>query len=259
MKQPLIGLGTWKLNGDQCVRTIPLAYDMGYRQIDTGDVYGNHQDIAKAIRSLPRDKLFITTKVAFHDLQPANVKQAIPRMLKELDCDYIDLLLIHWPNPELDMNKTLEAMFSFQEHGAVRSVGVSNFMRSNLNKLADFPIAANQIELHPYLQSKPLVAACREKGIPITAYRPIAKGAFEADPVLNQIGSKHNKTASQIALRWLVQQDISVIPKAANPLHLEANLEIFEFTLSDEDMTKISELDQNKRFCVPDNMPPIDD
>lgn len=256
---PLIGLGTWKLRGDDCIRTIPLAYDMGYTHIDTADVYENHHDIAKAIRFLPREDLFITTKVAFTDLEPEKVRQAVPRYLKELHTDYIDLLLIHWPNPDVDMNTTLEAMMDFKDQGVVREIGVSNFMRSHLEKIRDFPIFTNQIEMHPYLQHKPLVAACQQRGIPITAYRPLAKGAFEQDPILKEIGKNHGKSASQVALRWLIQQDIVAIPKASNPLHLKANLEIFDFTLTEDEMKSLAKLDQNKRFCVPDNMPAIND
>ncbi|MES2200470.1 MAG: aldo/keto reductase [Chlamydiota bacterium] len=261
LKMPLIGLGTWKLYDEECEKTVNTALDLGYRHIDTADEYKNHKAIGKAIKSFPREDLYLTTKVAVHDLLPSQVNEAVPRFLKELQTDYIDLLLIHWPNPDVDLVKTLEAMLLFQKQGLVKSIGISNFVRFHLEMLEphQFPILTNQIELHPYLQRKALVALCKKMGITVTAYRPLAKGAFEKDPTLQKIGKLHGKSASQVALRWLIQQDIAAIPKAATLRHMKDNLDIFDFSLSESEMLQIEKLDQGKRFCSPEGMPIFED
>lgn len=253
---PIIGLGTWQLNGSECEKAVQMALKIGYRHIDTADIYGNHREIGKVIQSWPREELFLTTKLYINDLTPERVFEAVPRFLKELNVDYFDLLLIHWPNREVNMIDTLKAMLHLKERGVVRFIGVSNFMRSHLKAIAPyrFPILTNQIELHPYLQRKPLVEACKKMGITITAYRPLAKGAFEADPVLQKIGKKYGRSPSQIALRWLVQQEFCVIPKASSRQHLKDNFEIFDFVLSADDMKAIQSLDQGKKFCSPEGL-----
>lgn len=258
-KIPLVGLGTYKLQGKECEKVIKQAFDLGYRHIDTADVYENHSAIGKAIQRLPREELFLVTKVPMQDLAPSDVKKDVPRFLKELKTDYIDLLLIHWPNPHIQMNTTLDAMMTFVEKGLVKHIGVSNFVRSHLKEIAPyhFPILTNQIELHPYFQRKLLVAACKKMKITITAYRPLAKGVFEDDPTLKAIGKKYDKSPSQIALRWLVQQDIPVIPKASTARHLKDNIDLFDFSLTQKEMKIIEGLDQNKRYCQPAE--PIED
>jgi 2,5-diketo-D-gluconate reductase B len=258
---PLLGLGTWNLKGEECEKTVKAALELGYRHIDTADLYQNHEDVGRAISPWPREELFLVTKIGMEDLLPDQVHTTVPRFLKELNTSYLDLLMIHWPNPAVDLSKTLAAMLAFKDRGIVRNIGISNFVRFHLEELAPyhFPIVTNQIELHPYLQRKELVADCKKHGISLTAYRPLGKGALATDPILSSIGAKYNKTASQVALRWLVQQDIVVIPKAANPRHLKENMEIFDFKLSEEEMQEIAQLDQNKRFCNPSNFPVFED
>lgn len=261
LQMPIIGLGTWKLSGKECERVISLAFELGYRHFDTADVYQNHEAIGRAIQSLPREAIYLTTKIAMKDLAPEKIKKAVDRFLKELKTDYLDLLLIHWPDEEADLAKALETMAVIQTRKLVHSIGVSNFVRSHLKEVAPFhfPILTNQIEMHPYLQRKQLVAACKKLKIAITAYRPLAKGAFEEDPTLNQIGQVHGKSASQIALKWLVEQGIAVIPKASSRKHLKDNLNLFDFELSLEDMKCIEKLDQGKRFCAPEGFPILED
>lgn len=258
---PLIGLGTWKLNGDECEKVVKEALQLGYWHIDTADAYANHHEIGNAIKPFKREELFLTSKVAISSLLPEQVKEAVPRFLKELKTDYLDLLLIHWPNPEVDMVKTLEEMLKFKEKGQVKAIGVSNFVRFHFQELApyQFPIVTNQIEMHPYLQRKKLVAECKKLGITITAYRPLAKGAFEEDSVLKAIGAHHGKSASQVALRWLVQQDIVAIPKAGSLKHLKENLDIFNFQLSSDEMKQIEKLDAGRRYCNPAEFPVYED
>ena len=258
---PLIGLGTYKLIGEECINTVQKALELGYRHIDTADAYENHKPIGKAIKNFPRNELFLTTKIYLQDLSSAKVRSSVPRYLKELQTDYIDLLLIHWPSPEFKLNETLEAMMRCKEEGLIKSIGVSNFVRKNLEDLEPyhFPILTNQIELHPYFQRRELVKACTKAGISITAYRPLAKGAFEQDPILKKIGDKHHKSPSQIVLRWLIQQDIVAIPKAAKLQHLKDNMSIFDFSLSADEMKTIDALDQGKRYCAPEGYPVFPD
>lgn len=264
MKQkiiPPIGLGTWKLNGSECEKVVHQALELGYRHIDTADVYQNHEPIGKAIEGWPRKEIFLATKLYLNDLLPLRVKSTAERFLEELRVDYIDLLLIHWPNPNVNLADTLQAMLSLKEKGIVKHIGVSNFVREHLKFLAPykFPIVTNQIELHPYLQRKALVAACKAGNIEVTAYRPLAKGSFEKDSVMQKIGKKYGKTPSQIALKWLLHQDYSIIPKAASLKHLKENLNLFDFNITPEDMQEIDKLDSGQRFCAPDIVPSYED
>ncbi|WP_068469302.1 aldo/keto reductase [Candidatus Protochlamydia phocaeensis] len=259
---PLIGLGTWKLNGKECEQVLHTALELGYRHIDTADTYQNHLAIGQVIKSCPqREQLFLTTKLSIDSLLPHQVEAAVPRFLEDLHVNYLDLLLIHWPNPNVSLDQTLLAMQAFQKQGIVRKIGVSNFVRSHFECLASyrFPIAVNQIEMHPYLQRRPLVHYCRQHEISLTAYRPLAKGAFEQNEILKAIGAKYKKTASQVALNWLVQQDIVVIPKAASAKHLKDNLALFDFELSAEDRQQIAQLESGRRFCNPADLPVCED
>ncbi len=256
MKLPFIGLGTWRLYGAECENTVKTALNMGYRHIDTADVYQNHLEIGHAIKAFPRNEIFITTKLFINDLTKNRIEALVPKFLNELGTDYLDLLLIHWPNEEIDLASTLNAM---QEQKGVKRIGVSNFVRSHLPILKKFPILTNQIEMHPYLQRRDLIQAYKEAGIGITAYRPLAKGEFEKDETLNAIGKKHNMTASQIVLKWIIDQDISVIPKAANPKHLKENIEIFDIILSPQEREQIDALDRGARFCAPEGLPVLAD
>ncbi len=261
MKIPSIGLGTWKLSGDECERIVRQALELGYRHIDTADAYENHHAVGKAIRSFPREQLFLTTKLWFNDLVPERVHQATARFLDELQVPYIDLLLIHWPSPDVNLIETLQDMVKLKQEGVIREIGISNFVRFHLKELAPhhFPILTNQIELHPYYQRRPLVKACEEAKIIVTAYRPAAQGAFEEDPVMQKIGKKYGKSPTQIALKWIHQQGMVVIPKAANPKHLKENLAILDFTLDAADMKAIDALDCGKRLCAPEGFPVYDD
>lgn len=256
---PLIGLGTWKLKGQECEKCVTEALDLGYRHIDTADVYDNHRAIGKVIKGVPRNELYLVSKLYLHDLSREKVKAAVPRILEELDIAYLDLLLIHWPHPSIPASETLTAMMDCRQEGLVRSIGVSNFVRSQLDGLNQFPLLANQIEMHPYLQRKELVQDCLKRGIPVTAYRPLAKGAFEQDPVLIGIGKKYGKSPSQIALRWLIENNIAAIPKASSLQHMKDNISIFDFELDAQDRALIEQLDSGQRFCAPDGMQLLSD
>ncbi len=258
---PLIGLGTYKLYGKECQETVEKALELGYRHIDTADCYENHREVGMSIKSLPREQIFLTTKLWLDELEPEDVRKAVPRFLEELDVDYVDLLLIHWPNTSVDLAKTVEEMLSCQEKGMTRHLGVSNFRKNDLKSINPYlsHIITNQIEFHPYLQRKELVKDCLDNEIVITAYRPIAQGAFETDPELQKIGHKYGKSPSQVVLRWIVQQGFSAIPKAASTQHLKDNFNVFDFHLDGDDFKAIESLDCGKRFCAPEGFPIGDD
>lgn len=256
---PLIGLGTWKLRGKECEESVKEALSLGYRHIDTADVYENHIEVGEAIASFPREELFLTSKLWDYDLKdPA---KAVLRFLKELNTPYLDLLLIHWPFKDHNLVNALMEMNKLRESGVIRNIGISNFVISHLEMLDPYhlPIFTNQIEMHPYLQRKELVKECLKRGIKVTAYRPLAEGAFEKDPVMVKIGQKHKKTASQVALRWLTQQNIVAIPKAAKLQHLKDNLQILDFELDPQDFKDIETLDRGQRYCAPEGLPVYDD
>lgn len=260
-KIPLLGLGTYKMVGRECVDGVKKALELGYRHFDTADVYGNHEAIGEAIKGFEREKLFITSKLFTQDLTKEQVAKKVPQFLKELGIEQLDLLLIHWPSKEVPVAETLKAMLQCKEKGLVKGIGVSNFVRFHLKEMEPYldEIVTNQVEMHPYLQRKELKKAYEEAGISITAYRPIAKGAFVEDATLTAIGEKYHKTPSQVALRWLIQNDIVAIPKASTLAHLKENIDIFDFSLEEEEVKAIDELDQSRRYCTPSGLPVYDD
>lgn len=245
---PAVGLGTWKLSGKQCEDSVRTAIEMGYRHIDTADYYGNHIAIGKAIKDIPREELFIVTKIVGGESNPTN---ACKRFLEELQTSYLDLLLIHWPTSSKHTQEALQALLKLQQDQLIRHIGVSNFTLEQLKELQDFefPILTNQIELHPYLQQSELTHYCQDRGIIVTAYTPLQRGQIDACSPLQELSSKHNKTAAQVALRWLFQLNIVSIPKATTREHLRENIEIFDFELTDEEMQTIAALEREQKFC----------
>jgi diketogulonate reductase-like aldo/keto reductase len=242
---PMIGLGTWMLNDKtQCVNAIRLALKIGYRHIDTADIYKNHEYIQEAIKDFDRSKLFITSKLWLDFLDPKLVESECDRALKELGLDYLDLYLIHWPDRTKPLDEIILEMYKLQKKGKIKSVGVSNFTIHHLQDLLNenIKIALNQVEFHPFLNQESLLDFCNKHSIAITAYSPLARRKVYYDPTLREIGLKHSKTPGQISLRWLIQMGIIVIPKASIESHLKENFKIFDFELSSEDMIKIDEI-----------------
>lgn len=247
---PAIGLGTWRLVGDECISTIREALELGYRHIDTADMYGNHREVGEGIRNFSREELFLVSKIIDAELRSENVQKACDRILNELQTPYLDLLLIHWPSKTIPIEETLESMEKLIYLQKTKYIGVSNFLIEHLKQsnLSRFPLLTNQIEMHPYLQEKALVKACQENGMIVTAYRPLGKGIVMDNVLLHEIGSAYNKTPAQVVLRWLYQQNIVSIPKAGSRKHLIENISIFDFQLSSEDMHLISTLEQGMRL-----------
>lgn len=245
---PAVGLGTWKLSGEKCEESVRTALELGYRHIDTADYYNNHTAIGKAIKSVPRDELFLVTKIVGGESDPLH---ACKRFLNELQTSYLDVLLIHWPTSRVHSKTALEAMINLKRSKLVRHIGVSNFTVENLEELDALQdsILTNQIELQPYLQENKLTQYCQGRNIIVTAYTPLQQGHIDACQQLQEICSKYNKTAAQIALRWLWQRNIVSIPKATTREHLQENIAIFDFALTADDMKAIAALERQQKFC----------
>lgn len=245
---PAIGLGTWDLRGDVCVRCVKGALEGGYRHIDTAAMYENEESVGEGVRSssVPREEIFLTTKVWPEDAADGDCQRSVEASLSRLGLDYVDLILLHWPNPDVPVAETMAALCEIKARGLARHIGVSNFTVALLDEAIQEsaePIAANQVEYHPYLDQAPLLAKCREQGVALTAYSPLAKGRVFEEPLLKQIGAAHGKTAGQVTLRWLVQQEgVIAIPRSSNPDHISAALAIEDFSLSSEEMSQISSL-----------------
>ena len=251
---PVLGLGTWRLAGKEATETVRKAIKMGYNHIDTAEMYGNEKQISEAIKNFDRGKLFLTSKVWYENLNYQSVIHACKESLKKLRTDYLNLYLIHWPNPSIDMKETFQALKELYSEGLIRAVGVSNFTIRHLKQALplcqslSLPIVTNQVEFHPFLYQESLLNFCRKNNIYLTAYRPIAKGLVNENNIINQIAKKYQKTPVQITLRWLIQQDIIAIPKASSEKHLKENLDIFDFELDHSDIYTIKKVNQNKRM-----------
>lgn len=247
---PQLGLGTWPMNDDEAAVTVAEALRLGYRHVDTAENYGNERGVGEGLRraGLPREEVFITTKFnrQWHSVDGA--RQACEASLARLGVDYIDLLLVHWPNP--DQGRYVEAfqgLVKLLEAGTVRTIGTSNFKPAHLQRLFDAGLAPhlNQIQLDPWHHRDDLLAIHHQKGIATGAWRPLGCGnAMLADPVITAIATAHGRTPAQVVLRWIVQQGIIATPKSANPLRLAQNLDIFGFTLSPAEMAALDTLDR---------------
>ncbi len=248
MEIPSLGFGTYKLTGTEGQAMIEAAIAAGYRHIDTAALYKNEVEVGAAIRAsgIARNDIFLTTKVWPDNFKADDFKKAVDESLKRLAVDRVDLLLLHWPNPNVPLAETIAALNSVQERGLARAIGVSNFTTSLIReavRLSHIPLAVNQVEYHPYLDQRKVLAEMRLHGMALTAYQPIAGGKVAKDPVLQEIGARHEKTPVQVALRWLVQQDkVAAIPKTSSIERMRENIQIFDFTLTDAEMQRISAL-----------------
>ena len=246
---PMLGLGTWRLNGEECTQAVKSALALGYMHIDTAEMYQNEQEVRCALKNVAREQLFLTSKVFHNHLHHDDVIAACLASLNRLGVRDLDLFLIHWPNRNVPMKETFTALANLQANGMVRAIGVSNFTVRHLQeakKASPVPIAVNQVECHPFLRQDELLAFCRQHKIQLVAYSPLARGKVYQDKTLIAIGKTHKKTAGQIALRWLHQRGIVAIPKASSEKHLRENLEIFDFALTAEEMAAIDALPQQR-------------
>jgi diketogulonate reductase-like aldo/keto reductase len=244
---PLLGLGTWDLRGKNCTRMVDEALRLGYRHIDTAAMYRNENAVGEGLRAsgVPRDDVFITTKVWSSDLRARDFERSAHDSLKNLELDSVDLLLIHWPNASIPLRETVGALCKMKREGVARHVGVSNFdvaLIAEAMRLSTEPLVNNQIELHPFFDQSKTIAASRKAGMSVTAYSPVARGKVMRDAVLARVAKAHGRSPAQISLRYLVQQDIIVIPKTSRPERLKENAAIFDFQLTPAEMKEIASL-----------------
>jgi 2,5-diketo-D-gluconate reductase B len=266
MRMPKLGLGTWAMTGRACTAAVSNALSMGYRHIDTAQMYGNEAEVglARKLSGLPREELFVVTKASSGSLAPDSLRRAFDASMKALGCGYVDLYLIHWPTPSMDLPATLAAMQKLREQGLIRHIGVSNFtvalMRQAVEEIGA-PIACNQVEYHVLLGQSRVLHYARSKGIAVTAYCPLARGGLGrvrelvaiarkhgATPEQVAIARKHGATPEQVALKWLLDQEmVAAIPKASRPENQRANLDALKLTLDDADRAAIAALPKNER------------
>lgn len=252
---PAIGFGTWKLEGFSCTDSVAEAIRIGYRHIDTADSYGNHDEVGQGIikSAVPREEIFLTSKVWWDKLSGENVKKSVGRFLEELRTDYLDLLLIHWPNRSVPINETLNAMQEIKQLGKIRSLGVSNFTINHLKKTNETNIhpVVNQVEMHVSFNQKEMRDFCNEEKIIVTAYSPLGRGSDIENDMLKYMADKYKKTPAQIALAWIMSKGVVPIPKSSHPERIKENFESINIELTDEDIKKIDDLPQNERQVSP--------
>jgi diketogulonate reductase-like aldo/keto reductase len=244
---PQLGLGTWELRDARCACIVEQALRLGYRHIDTAEMYDNEREVGEGLRAsrIPRDELFVTTKVWWTHFDAAGFRRAAQESLRKLKLDHVDLLLLHWPNASVPLAETMGALNEAKERGVARHIGVANFTVDLIEEAVELsaaPLAVNQVEMHPYLDQSKVAAACRRHGLAVTAYSPIARGDAAKDRTLAAIGAFHKKTPAQVSLRYLVQQEIVVIPRTGKIERLSENAGIFDFELSAEEMKAIHAL-----------------
>lgn len=250
---PSLGLGVYKVEeGKEIEETVSYALNLGYRLIDTAAFYDNEEGVGRAIRNstIPREEIFVTTKIWNSDQGYEETLQAFEKSFQKLNIDYIDLLLVHWPVKGKYLN-TYRALEELYKQKKVRAIGVSNFTIEYLQDLlahSTIKPVLNQVELHPKLSQKELIAYCKEHDIQVQAWSPIARGAVLNEPLIVELAKKYKKSTAQIILRWHLQNDVLIIPKSTNKERLKSNASIFDFELLKEDMQKIDALNENKRF-----------
>lgn len=248
---PVVGLGTWELTGAPCERAVKEGIQLGYRHIDTAEMYGNEAEIGKAIRGIERERLFITSKVRSASLDTYDVIRACNQSLDRLATDYLDLYLVHWPNDAIPLDRTMEGMQRLLADGKIKSVGVSNFDVGRLERAmdaSDVPICNDQVEYHPLRPRDEIPRFCRDHGVALTAYCPLARGKVLRDETLQRIGRRHGKSPAQVSLLWLLKKGAVVIPKASSIEHLKSNAELDGWDLSSEDMESIDTLRRSEKL-----------
>ncbi len=244
---PKLGLGTWQNTGASCTRSVQTALELGYRHIDTAQAYGNEAEVGQGIADadVDREDVFLTTKVWRSNLRYDDVLESVKDSLDRLGTDYVDLLLIHWPHPRRPVEPTLNAMSELRDDGAVSHLGVANFTVDQVRaavRIADDPLVTDQVLYHPLKDQSALRRYCEDAGIALTAYSPLARGGVIGDDRLGTIGDRYGKSAAQVALRWLLQQPgVVAIPKATSREHLEENLDVFDFSLTEAEVAEIHE------------------
>ena len=261
---PEVGLGTFRLQGQVVIDSVTTGLDVGYRHIDTAQIYGNEAEVGQAIAGspVPRSELFVTTKIWIENLRRDKLIPSLKDSLRKLQLEQLDLTLIHWPSPQdaIPVAETMAALAQAKAQGLTRAIGVSNFTNAQLRQAIDTvgasEIATQQVEIHPFLQNRKVVEFARSQGIHITAYMPLAYGKVLADPVIAAIATKYGVTPAQVALSWSLQQGFSVIPSSTKRANLEANLHFQRITLSPDEMAQMATLERGERLANPDGLAP---
>ncbi len=259
---PRLGFGTWQITGSDATEAVRDALEIGYRQIDTARMYGNEKEVGAGLASsgVDRSEIFLTTKIFPGEFEPDDLKAAAEESLRALGTDHLDLLLLHWPDPDVPIERTLGAMVELQAAGKIRNLGLSNFPAGMLSEaLRHASVFCDQVEYHPFLAQDPLLKIASERDVLLTAYSPLAHGKVPGDRTLTEIGEAHGKTAGQVALRWLLDQpSVSPIPKASSHERRVENFEVFDFQLSDYERARIDGLPKDRRTADPDFAPDWD-
>jgi len=241
---PAIGLGTWELRGRDCARLVEQALRLGYRHIDTAQIYENEREVGEGVRAsgVKRGEVFVTTKVWTTHFAPNDLLRSAKESLARLRLTEVDLLLLHWPNPQVPLSETLGALAQAKEMGLARNIGVSNFTVALIEEAVaacPAPLVCNQVEYHPYLDQTKVLTACKSFDLALVAYSPVAKGRVKNAEALHRIGQNYGKTAAQVCLRWLTQQGVVAIPRTSKVERLSENIDVFDFRLTDSEMDEI--------------------
>lgn len=243
---PALGYGTWDIRGDVALKMVDAALEAGYRHIDTAQYYDNEKEVGQAVRQsrIAREEIFLTTKVRQDNLSREDLLTTTQQSLEDLGLDYVDLLLIHWPNRNIPLAESLESLQKAQENGWAKHIGVSNFPIALLQQTLDagIKVFTNQVEYHPFLDQTKLLDFMGQNNIKLTAYSPIAQGKVIGNPTIKALGEKYNKHETQITLRWLMQQGCLAIPRTSKVRNMKANMDIFDFELNKAEMATISAL-----------------
>ena len=252
---PRLGFGTWLLQGDEAYDGVRDALEIGYRHIDTARAYENEEDVGRAIADsgVDRGELWLTTKLWTSEFARDRVRRATEDSLRNLRVDHVDLLLLHWPNPEVELEATLQALAELRDGGLIGHAGVSNFPAGLLERALEIsPLLADQVEYHPFLGQDALIDVCLANDLTLTAYSPLAHGEVPKDPALIEIGEAHGKSAGQVALRWLLDQKcVTTAPKASSHARRVENFEVFDFGLTDGDRARIDAMRKDRRTVDP--------
>lgn len=254
---PILGFGTYQLQGDKCAKAIKTALAVGYHHLDTAKRYDNEKIIGQIIKEFKREKLFITSKAWIDGINGESVLRDCHQSLEKLGTTYLNLYLLHWFFKDMPIKDILKSFKKLYDQGKIKNFGVSNCTINHLKKLIplakelNLPISINQVEFHPLLYQKELLDFCRKEGIVLTAYSPLARGEVLKNKILIKIGTKYNKNPCQVSLRWMIQKGIVVIPKASSEKHIESNFNIFDFELSTEDVKEINNIQERKRTINP--------
>ena len=256
MRMPKLGLGTWRLSGTECEQAVAGALGLGYRHLDTAQMYQNEEAVGAGIKAsgVARDAIHLTTKVWPENLAPAAMRRSMEESLRKLGTEYVDLFLIHWPYPDMNLPQALETLGALHREGKARAIGVSNFTVALLEQCEALgaPIACNQVEYHVLLDQSKLLAHARARGIVTTAYCPLAQGRLAGHAALDAIAAKHGCTAAQVAIAWLLRQDmVAAIPKAGRRESQLANLAALDITLDAADLAAIAALPKDQRCVSP--------